>query len=81
MYLSWAQYPVTETKSLALQIDVANPSAARSQAAYAVQFRDLRYDYPVRKARVSLGAVVFLSPDLKVVEEHFGLKSDSKNHE
>ena len=43
-----------------------------------IQFRDLRYDYPVRRARVNLGAVVFLSPDLKVVEERFGMKSESK---
>jgi inner membrane protein len=78
VYLSWAQYPVTETKSLSLQNDVANGSAEKSQAAYAVQFRDLRYDYPVRRARVNLGAVVFLSPDLKVVEERFGMKSESK---
>jgi len=70
VYLSWAQYPVTETKSL--KNEVVNGSAENSEAAYAVQFRDLRYDYPVRKVRVSLGAVVLLSRDLKVVEERFG---------
>jgi inner membrane protein len=73
VYLSWAQYPVTETKSL--NNDVVNGSAENSEAAYAVQFRDLRYDYPVRKVRVSLGAVVLLSRDLKVVEERFGAGS------
>jgi inner membrane protein len=73
VYLSWAQYPVTETKSL--NNDAVNGSAKNSRAAYAVQFRDLRYDYPVRKVRVSLGAVVLLSRDLKVVEERFGAGS------
>jgi inner membrane protein len=73
VYLSWAQYPLTETKSL--NNDAGNGSAENSEAAYAVQFRDLRYDYPVRKVRVSLGAVVLLSRDLKVVEERFGAGS------
>jgi inner membrane protein len=73
VYLSWAQYPLTETKSL--NNDVVNGSGETSEAAYAVQFRDLRYDYPVRKVRVSLGAVVLLSRDLKVLEERFGAGS------
>ena len=73
VYLSWAQYPVTETKSL--NNDAVSGSAEHPEAAYAVQFRDLRYDYPVRKVRASLGAVVLLSRDLKVVEERFGAGS------
>jgi inner membrane protein len=73
VYLSWAQYPVTETKSL--DNDAVSGSAENPEPAYAVQFRDLRYDYPVRKVRVSLGAVVLLSRDLKVVEERFGAGS------
>ena len=66
VYLSWAQYPVTETEQL--QID----SVESSHAAYAVRFRDLRYDDPGRSARATLGAMVLLTRDLKVVDERFG---------
>ena len=58
VYLSWAQYPVTETE----QID-------NGRAAYVVRFRDLRYDYPDHGGRAILGATVFLTRDLQVVEE------------
>lgn len=75
VYLSWAQYPVVE--SFQLQNDEANRSAEDAGVAYAVRFLDLRYDYAVRKARVSLGAVVFLSRDLKVVGERFGMGNSS----
>jgi len=69
VYLSWAQYPITETEPLE-----ENP-VENNHAAYLVRFRDLRYDYPGRNARATLGAVVFLTKDLQVVEEHFGMGS------
>ena len=39
----------------------------------------LRYDYPGHNARVTLGAAVFLTRDLQVVEETFGMRSASTN--
>jgi inner membrane protein len=69
VYLSWAQYPVTETEQL------GNDPAHNGRAAYVVHFRDLRYDYPGRNASVTLGAMVFLTRDLQVVEERFGIRS------
>jgi inner membrane protein len=67
VYLSWAQYPVTETDQL------ANDPVENARAAYVVRFRDLRYDYPGRDTRAMLGATVFLTRDLQVVEERFGM--------
>ncbi len=73
VYLSWAQYPTTETE----QIDSDPINSTR--AAYVVRFRDLRYAYSGTKARPTLGAAVVLSRDLQVVDEHFGMPSaDSK---
>jgi inner membrane protein len=69
VYLSWAQYPVTETEQM------ENDPVGNTRAAYAVRFRDLRYDYPGSNARVTLGAMVFLTRDLQVVEERFGIRS------
>jgi inner membrane protein len=69
VYLSWAQYPLTETEEL------PNDPVENAHAAYVVRFRDLRYDYPGSPGRGSLGAMVFLTRDLKVVEEHFGMGS------
>ena len=66
VYLSWAAYPVVETEEL------THDPVDNTHAAYAVHLRDLRYAYP-GSARVSLGAVVLLTQDLKVVDEHFGL--------
>jgi len=78
VYLSWAQYPVTETEQLLS--DPANKGpASNSRAAYIVHFRDLRYDFPGRNARVTLGAMVFLTRDLQVVEERFGMRSTNSN--
>jgi inner membrane protein len=71
VYLSWAQYPITETELL--QDDSAISPVGDARAAYLVRFRDLRYDYPGRNARATLGAVVFLTRDLQVVEESFGM--------
>src|SRR5512143_2202418 len=61
VYLSWAQYPLTETEQL-----------EGGRAAYVVRFRDLRYAYPDRNARSPLSAMVFLSRDLHVLTEQFG---------
>ena len=71
VYLSWAQYPITETEQL------ENDPANNTRAAYAVRFRDLRYDDPGQSARGALSAIVLLNRDLQVVEERFGMKSAS----
>jgi inner membrane protein len=73
VYLSWAQYPITETE----QLD--NDPVENSRAAYVVRFRDLRYDYPGHKARATLGAMVLLTRDLQVVDERFGMRGTSTN--
>ena len=62
VYLSWAAYPVTETEQL------QNDPVDNTHAAYVVRFRDLRYDYPGRSGRATLGAKVFLNRDLQVVK-------------
>ncbi len=67
VYLSWAQYPLIETEQL------ENDPADNTHAAYVVRFRDLRYDYPGRNSRATLGARVFLTRDLQVVDERFGI--------
>jgi inner membrane protein len=69
VYLSWAQYPITETEEL--------NTDSENGAAYLVRFHDLRYDYPGRTGstgRSSLSGSVLLTRDLKVVEEYFGNK-------
>jgi inner membrane protein len=68
VYLSWAQYPVTETEQI--ESDSDHPD----RAAYVVRFRDLRYDYPERNGRITLGATVWLTRDLQVVDERFGIR-------
>jgi inner membrane protein len=65
VYLSWAQYPITETEEL------QNDPVQNGRAAYIVRFRDLRYDYPGSPARGTLGAMVLLTRDLQVVNETF----------
>ena len=69
VYLSWAQYPVIEIEEL------ASDPVANSRAAYVVRFRDLRYGNPGRGAHAPLGATLFLTRDLKVVEEGVGMSS------
>jgi inner membrane protein len=69
VYLSWAEYPLTETEQL------QNDPVDNTRAAYVVRFRDLRYAYPGRNARATLGAMVFLTRDLQVIEERFGIRS------
>jgi inner membrane protein len=66
VYLSWAQYPITEIETL--PVDPGD----NTHAAYLVRFRDLRYTYP-GSSRATLGAAVLLTRDLKVVEERFGM--------
>lgn len=68
VYLSWAQYPITETEEL-------SDSVNSGRAAYAVRFRDLRYDYSLGRGRGTLGGMVLLTHDLQVVDEHFGAGS------
>jgi inner membrane protein len=68
VYLSWAQYPITETEEL-----------SGDRAAYIVRFRDLRYTYPGQSSRATLGARVLLTRDLGVVEEEFGIRSNGKS--
>jgi inner membrane protein len=63
VYLSWARYPVTETEQF-----------ENDRAAYVVRFRDLRYAYPGRNTRATLGAMVFLDRDLQVLSEQFGMR-------
>jgi inner membrane protein len=78
VYLSWAQYPITETEQLANDEAIVtanvtgNDPIGNARAAYVVRFRDLRYDYPERNTSAMLGATVFLTRDLQVVEERFG---------
>jgi inner membrane protein len=69
VYLSWAHYPVTETEQI--DIDPVN----NAHAAYLVRFRDLRYDSPGTNSRGMLGAQVFLTRDLQVVDERLGMGS------
>ncbi len=70
VYLSWAQYPITETE----QID--NDPADNSHAAYIVRLRDLRYMYPGQSSmRATLGAHVLLNRDLQVIDERMGMRS------
>ena len=58
VYLNWAQYPlVTET--------------AEGQDAV-VHFKDLRFDYPPLRRRITLSATVELDGKLHVVSEKFG---------
>jgi inner membrane protein len=66
VYLSWAQYPITETE----QID-AGPIT------YVVRLRDLRYAYPGQSARPTLGATVLEDRNFNVVEERFGMGSST----
>jgi inner membrane protein len=66
VYLSWAAYPLVEVEEL------ANDPVANGRAAYEVRFRDLRYDYPGRNGRAMLGATLYLTRDLKVVNEGVG---------
>jgi len=61
VYLDWAQYPVTETEQVPRE---------DGSVRYIVRFRDLRYAYPGRNAR-TLGAMVILDQNLRVVEERF----------
>ncbi len=69
VYLSWAQYPITETEVL------ESDPAQSSRAAYIVRLRDLRYMYPGRSASATLGGSVRLNRDLQVLDEQMGMRS------
>jgi inner membrane protein len=57
-YLSWAQYPlVTETSNATDHV---------------VLFRDLRYDYPRLRGRITLSCTIELDKNLHIVREMFG---------
>jgi inner membrane protein len=58
VYLDWAQYPL------------ANVSAEGEDTM--VRLRDLRYDYPRLRGRITLSCSVALNKDLQVVREFFG---------
>jgi len=63
VYLDWAQYPiVTQTVSGGNVI---------------VHFRDLRFDYPEFRGRITLSCTVELDRDLHVVAERFGSREQS----
>ena len=66
VFLSWAQYPITETEKIG--------SDSNSGAAYIVRLRDLRY-YDRTSSRTLLGAAVVLDRNLKVLREQFGTRS------
>jgi inner membrane protein len=66
VYLDWAKYPVTEAEPV-----------NEGSTVYIVRFRDLRYAYPGSAARATLGAMVLLDRDLRVVDERFGLRPSS----
>jgi inner membrane protein len=70
VYLSWAQYPITETEQL-------SPGLSNNHAAYRVRFRDLRYMYPGQGAKAPLGGSVLLTEDLKVMNEQMGMRGDN----
>jgi inner membrane protein len=65
VFLDWAQYPITETQSL-----------AAPQTAYIVRFQDLRYvqvpSSPSDRGRRTLGAAVKLDEDLRVLGDVYG---------
>ena len=77
VYLSWAQYPITETEELSNGSSITTGSAS-ARAAYLVRLRDLRYTYPGQSATPSLGASVALTRELQVVSEQFGAGSGKK---
>ena len=70
VYLSWAQYPITEMEEL-----------SGGRAAYVVRFRDLRYMYPGRGTSATLGGSVTLTRDLQVVSEQFGMRSAGRTEQ
>jgi inner membrane protein len=58
VYLDWARYPlVTET---------------REGQNFTVHFKDLRFDYPQLRGRITLSATVEVDSNLHVVAERFG---------
>jgi inner membrane protein len=72
VYLSWAQYPITETEEL-------DPGIDNHHAAYRVRFIDLPYAYPGEGSNPPLGATVLLTSDLKVVSEQMGMRGSDQS--
>jgi inner membrane protein len=75
VYLSWAQYPITETEAL--------PTPDQRYDGYIVHFQDLRYmqmpsvfSRGARPRRAPLGAGVRLDKNLKVVGDVYGSGND-----
>ena len=63
VYLDWARYPlVTET------------SEGQN---FIVHFKDLRFDYPRLRGRITLSATVELDGSLRVVAERFGSREQN----
>ena len=60
VYLDWAQYPMVTESS--------------DGSDTAVHFRDLRFDYPRYRGRITLSATVELDSNLHVVSEKFGTR-------
>ena len=58
VYLDWAQYPIVTESS--------------SGADSVVQLRDLRFDYPQLRGRITLSCTVELDRNLHVIGERFG---------
>jgi len=58
VYLSWAQYPLV--------------IATHSGGDVIVSFKDLRFDYPRFRGRITLSGTVELDPDMRIVGERFG---------
>ena len=58
VYLDWAQYPLV-TQSVLDQ-------------GWIVHFKDLRYDYPQLRGRITLSCTVELNKELRVAREFFG---------
>jgi len=71
VFLSWAQYPITETETI--------NSDSSAGATYIVRLRDLRY-YDPEATRAMLGAAVVLDRNLKVLREQFGMRSAPARH-
>ncbi len=66
VYLDWAMFPFTEVQQ-----------ATTEQGGYTVRFFDLRYAYPELR-RAPLSATVYLNQQLRVVAEHFGMRTQGQ---
>jgi inner membrane protein len=68
VYLDWAQYPlVTETGE-----------GQDAVVHFVVHFKDLRFDYPELRGRISLSCSVELDSNLHIVGETFGTRPQQR---